>query len=57
MDFFTFTKNSLLENFIFVCSCLINLSLLIYFQWHYYFIYRTDDARIIKKEIYFNILV
>ena len=46
VDFVTFTKKSLIENFIFVCSVLNNLSLLTYFQCHFYFSYRVDGVRI-----------
>ena len=41
VDFITFTKKYLTKNFIFVCSDL-NLSLLIYFQCHCFFIYRAE---------------
>ena len=44
-----------MENFIFMWNGLNNLSLLIYFQCQNYFIYRIDDVRITKKEIYFNL--
>ena len=50
-NFVTITKKSLIENFIFVGSDLNNLSVFIYFQYHYYFIYLVDDVRITKKEI------
>ena len=43
-----------LNMLIFAFSGLNNLSLIIYFQSHYYFIYHVDDIKIIKKEIYFN---
>ena len=54
VDFVTFTKKCLIENFIFVFNGLNNLSLLIYFQCHYYLIYCDEDIRITKK-IYFNL--
>ena len=44
-----------MENFIFMWNGLNNLSLLIYFQCQHYFIYRIDDVRTTKKEIYFNL--
>ena len=43
-----------LNMLIFAFSGLNNLSLIIYFQSHYYFIYHVDDIKMIKKEIYFN---
>ena len=35
----------------FVCSGLNKLFLIIYFQCHYYFIYRVDDVRSTKNKI------
>ena len=55
VDFVTFTKKSLIGNFIFVCNGWNNLSLLIYFQYHYYLIYRVDDVNIMILISNFNV--
>ena len=56
MDFVTFNNIlHLLKHLVFMCSDLNNLSLLTYFQFHYYFIYRVNDVRVTKQEIQFNL--
>ena len=58
VDFVTFTKKSFIENFIFVCNGWNNLSLVIYFQYHYYLIYRVDDVNImILISCFYNVII
>ena len=58
VDFVTFTKKSFIGNFIFVCNGWNNLSLLIYFQYHYYLIYRVDDVNImILISCFYNVII
>ena len=45
---------SLIENFIFVCSDLNNLSVLTYFRCHLYFIYCVDDVSFLENQKYIN---